>query len=164
MVLNSTNIIEDSQFQALSVSAEKWVPITQVCILFLGFVKIAKWQVRVSNLEEYLRSIKQQGYSLVGVEQTTQSKCLTSYRFPLKTVLLLGYDAGIAEIILYCTLLASIFSNEREGIPVHLIHMLDECVEIPQIGIIRSLNVHISGALLIWEYTKQHGFKTTENI
>ena len=40
MVLNSTNIIEDSQFQALSVSAEKWVPITQVCILFLSFVKI----------------------------------------------------------------------------------------------------------------------------
>ena len=42
VVLNSTNIIEDSQFQALSVSAEKWVPITQVCILFLSFVKISK--------------------------------------------------------------------------------------------------------------------------
>ena len=66
----------------------------------------------------------------------------------------------------HCTSLTSnilISSNEREGIPVHLIHMLDECVEIPQLGIIRSLNVHISGALLIWEYTKQHGFKTTED-
>ena len=30
LVLNSMNITEDSQFQALSVSAEKWVPITQV--------------------------------------------------------------------------------------------------------------------------------------
>lgn len=31
----------------------------------------------------------------------------------------------------------------------------DICVEIPQLGIIRSLNVHVSGAICIWEYTKQ---------
>lgn len=46
-------------------------------------------------------------------------------------------------------------SNEREGIPANLIQQLDVCVEIPQQGIIRSLNVHVSGALLIWEYTRQ---------
>lgn len=45
--------------------------------------------------------------------------------------------------------------NEREGIPADLIQQLDVCVEIPQQGIIRSLNVHVSGALLIWEYTRQ---------
>ncbi len=46
--------------------------------------------------------------------------------------------------------------NEREGIPVEIIHLLDTCVEIPQFGVIRSLNVHVSGAVLVWEYTKQH--------
>ena len=45
--------------------------------------------------------------------------------------------------------------NERGGIPVELIQLLDICVEIPQLGIVRSLNVHVSGALLIWEYTRQ---------
>lgn len=30
--------------------------------------------------------------------------------------------------------------------------MVDTCIEIPQLGIIRSLNVHVSGSLLIWEY------------
>jgi len=45
--------------------------------------------------------------------------------------------------------------NEKEGIPVELINQLDVCVEIPQQGIIRSLNVHVSGALLIWEYRRQ---------
>lgn len=30
--------------------------------------------------------------------------------------------------------------------------MLDLCVEIPQFGIIRSLNVHVSGSILLWEY------------
>ena len=49
----------------------------------------------------------------------------------------------------------SCVSNEKEGIPVNLIQLLDVCVEIPQQGIIRSLNVHVSGALLIWEYTRQ---------
>lgn len=60
-------------------------------------------------------------------------------------------------------LLTSVFSpfhlfirNEREGIPANLLQMLDVCVEIPQQGIIRSLNVHVSAALLIWEYTRQH--------
>ena len=50
-------------------------------------------------------------------------------------------------------------SNEREGIPANLIQQLDVCVEIPQQGIIRSLNVHVSGALLIWEYTRQQLLK-----
>ena len=39
---------------------------------------------------------------------------------------------------------------------MELIHLLDECVEIPQFGVIRSLNVHVSGAIVVWEYTKQH--------
>lgn len=47
-------------------------------------------------------------------------------------------------------------SNEREGIPANLLQMLDVCVEIPQQGVIRSLNVHVSAALLVWEYTRQH--------
>jgi tRNA G18 (ribose-2'-O)-methylase SpoU len=38
---------------------------------------------------------------------------------------------------------------------VDLIQMLDYCVEIPQLGVIRSLNVHVSAAIAIWEYTKQ---------
>ncbi len=50
--------------------------------------------------------------------------------------------------------------NEREGIPIDLIHMLDDCVEIPQLGVVRSLNVHVSGALFVWEYAKQHSLQT----
>lgn len=46
--------------------------------------------------------------------------------------------------------------NEREGIPANLLQLLDVCVEIPQQGVTRSLNVHVSAALLVWEYTRQH--------
>ena len=102
-------------------------------------VSAAKWmsiqEVRVSELKPYLERMRHQGYTLIGVEQTANSQTLTRYQFPVKSLLLLG--------------------NEKEGIPVELIQMLDVCVEIPQVGVIRSLNVHVSGALLVWEYTRQ---------
>jgi hypothetical protein len=34
--------------------------------------------------------------------------------------------------------------------------VVDVCVEIPQFGVIRSLNVHVSAALAVWEITKQN--------
>lgn len=111
---------EDIQFKSLSVSAAKWMNLQEV---------------RISSLKSYLESMRHEGYTLIGVEQTANSESLTRYQFPHKTLLLLG--------------------NEKEGIPVDLIQMLDVCVEIPQVGIIRSLNVHVSGALIVWEYTRQ---------
>lgn len=73
------------------------------------------------------------GLRQVGLEQTTTSECITQFKFPIKTVLLLG--------------------REKEGIPVELIQMLDACVEIPQLGMIRSLNVHVSAAIAMYQYT-----------
>jgi hypothetical protein len=32
---------------------------------------------------------------------------------------------------------------------------MDECVEIPQFGVVRSLNVHVSAAVAMYEYTRQ---------
>ncbi|KAM9613518.1 putative methyltransferase TARBP1 isoform 1-T1 [Trichechus inunguis] len=96
-------------------------------------------EVKPSQLIDYLQQKKAEGYTIIGVEQTAKSLDLTQYCFPEKSLLLLG--------------------NEREGIPANLIQQLDVCVEIPQRGIIRSLNVHVSGALLIWEYTRQQLLK-----
>uniref|UniRef100_A0A5F9CE86 tRNA (guanosine(18)-2'-O)-methyltransferase TARBP1 n=1 Tax=Oryctolagus cuniculus TaxID=9986 RepID=A0A5F9CE86_RABIT len=92
-------------------------------------------EVRPPQLVDYLQQKKAEGYTIIGVEQTAKSLDLTRYCFPEKSLLLLG--------------------NEREGIPANLIQQLDVCVEIPQQGVVRSLNVHVSGALLIWEYTRQ---------
>ena len=40
---------------------------------------------------------------------------------------------------------------------LQVLHLLDATVEIPQMGVVRSLNVHVSGALAVYEYTRQHG-------
>ncbi|KAK1905491.1 putative methyltransferase TARBP1 [Dissostichus eleginoides] len=93
-------------------------------------------EVKPLELTDFLQVKKSEGYCIVGVEQTANSQSLQDYQFPEKTLLLLG--------------------NEREGIPANLLQMFDVCVEIPQQGVTRSLNVHVSAALLIWEYTRQH--------
>ena len=46
--------------------------------------------------------------------------------------------------------------NEKTGIPSNLLPLLNICVEIPEHGNGRGMNTVVSGALLIWEYTRQH--------
>lgn len=52
-----------------------------------------------------------------------------------------------------------LYSNEREGVPANLLPLLDQCIEVPQCGVVRSLNVHVTGALFMWEYACQHFFQ-----
>lgn len=124
LAIADTNIIKDKQFQLISVTAEKWVPIIEV---------------PVDSIKTYLEKKKRQGFSILGLEQTANSVPLDQYVFPKKMVLVLG--------------------REKEGIPVDIIHILDACVEIPQFGVVRSLNVHVSGAIALWEYTRQQRSK-----
>ena len=94
------------------------------------------YEVQEKDLYSWLEFQKSKGYVILGLEQTANSKMLHEYKFPSKCVLLLG--------------------KEKEGIPQKYLNILDQCIEIPQFGVIRSLNVHVSGALCLWEYTKQH--------
>ena len=52
--------------------------------------------------------------------------CLSGVVLPRKMVLLVG--------------------REKEGIPVPLLQELDLVVQIPQLGLVRSLNVHVSAS------------------
>ncbi|KUF93897.1 hypothetical protein AM588_10004286 [Phytophthora nicotianae] len=87
------------------------------------------------DLRQALLRWKREGYTIVAVEQTASSVSLANYTLPRKMVLVLG--------------------REKEGIPVEVLQLVDVCVEIPQFGLVRSLNVHVSGALMLWEYTQQ---------
>jgi len=91
---------------------------------------------RGRELESYLTNMKINGYEIVALEQAENSANMQKFKFPKKSCLLLG--------------------NEREGIPDNLLCLVDHCVEIPQLGIVRSLNVHVSGAIAIWHFTQQH--------
>ena len=73
--------------------------------------------MRELDIPNYLTSMKTRGYSIIGIEQSNNSVCLSTFEYPKKSVLLLG--------------------KEREGIPAELMHLLDHVIEIPQMGIIR---------------------------
>lgn len=122
------------------------MPVFQLCVFLLRklqcgliffFVGIPHMNPsQTQELLPWLRTKQQEGYSIVGLEQTSSSKLIEEYEFPEKTVLLLG--------------------KEKEGIPVRFLELVNQCIEIPQLGIIRSLNVHVSAAICVWEYSKQH--------
>lgn len=92
-------------------------------------------EVKPTALVEYLRTKRQSGWQVVALEQAHGSVPVHSFRFSPCTVLLLG--------------------AEREGVPADLLAEADVCVEIPQAGLIRSLNVHVSASITLWEYTRQ---------
>ncbi|XP_011500002.1 PREDICTED: probable methyltransferase TARBP1 [Ceratosolen solmsi marchali] len=99
-----------------------------------------KWlkiiEVKSFLLDKYLMEMKDCDWTLIGAEQTINSVNLINFKFPNQTVLVLG--------------------NEKNGIPANILPLLDVCIQIPQFGITRSLNVHVTSAICFWEYIKQH--------
>ena len=105
----------------------------------IGFLRAAasgeKWTPLLSvppcTVKEFIISYKKLGYTIIGLEQTQNSIDIKNYKFHEKTVIVLG--------------------NEKEGIPQDIINLIDNCIIIPQYGNIRSLNVHVSAAIMLWE-------------
>lgn len=97
-------------------------------------------QVTESELPAYLQERRDEGYTLFGVEQTTGSVMLQDVVFPPRSLIVLG--------------------KEQQGLSAELIALMDACIEIPQLGVIRSLNVHVTASIAVWEYSKQHAFST----
>lgn len=121
LVLGDVSVVKNPEFEAISVSAEHWIPMKQVV---------------PEALVSWLRRKRLEGFTLVGLEQTANAVKLPEFRFPRKRVVL-------------------VLGAEKEGIPADVLQLLHATVEIPQLGIIRSLNVHVSAALALYEYTCQ---------
>lgn len=121
LVIPDMRLLRDPQFEKISSSAGRWIKIEEV---------------HEGHTRAYIQRCKQEGYTIVGLEQTDDSFCLSGVVLPRKMVLLVG--------------------REKEGIPVPLLQELDLVVQIPQLGLVRSLNVHVSASLIVWEHYKQH--------
>ena len=113
-------VTQHESFKALSMGAERWIPLQEVA---------------PSDLSAYLKEKRAAGWQVVALEQAHGSLPMQTFRFAPKTVLLLG--------------------AEGDGVPAALLADADACVEITQSGLIRSLNVHVSASVVLWEYTRQ---------
>jgi tRNA G18 (ribose-2'-O)-methylase SpoU len=88
------------------------------------------------TLPPVLDKLRGEGYRLVGLEQTTDSKNLPDYAFVRKTALVIG--------------------NERTGLTPDLLTMLDDVVEIPVWGMPYSYNVATATTMALYEYCRQY--------
>lgn len=75
LIIGSLRSTEDKLFRELASTAEKWLNIKEV---------------PPKNLKNYLTEMKCNGYKLIGIEQTANSQQLNEFKFPTKSVLILG--------------------------------------------------------------------------
>ncbi len=87
------------------------------------------------SLPPVLKTLRAEGYSIVGLEQTSGSKNLHSFDFEYKTALVIG--------------------NERHGLSDQELALLDDVVEIPVWGTPHSYNVATATAIALYEYCRQ---------
>lgn len=87
------------------------------------------------SLAPVLDRLREEGYEIVGLEQTTHSERLFDFRFVRKTALVIG--------------------NERTGLEPDLLQRIDRVAEIPMAGMPHSLNAATSAAIAIYEYARQ---------
>lgn len=98
----------------------------------LGSTESVDWKY-FKETTEALQELKKQGFYLCAIEQVTQSVSLQDFDFQKHEKI------------------AFVFGNEVFGVQEEVIEMCDECIEIPQLGTKHSLNVSISGGIVMWQ-------------
>lgn len=83
-----------------------------------------------------VQRLRAAGFRIVGLEQATQSHSLYEYRFPKRTLLIIGH--------------------ERHGITAELLAELHDAVEIPMYGKPFSHNAATAAAIAMYEYCRQY--------
>ena len=100
----------------------------------IGATESVEWEYE-KEIVIAVNKLKSQNYTLIGVEQTSESKTLGS-------------------TIIQDEKIAIIFGNEVEGISDEILPLLDDCIEIPQFGTKHSLNVSVCAGIVLWEVAK----------
>lgn len=79
-----------------------------------------------------IRELRQQGYRIIGIEQTDKSIPLNEFKPPVHPI-------------------ALVFGNEVGGLSDDVLPLLDDCIEIPQYGTKHSLNVAVCVGVVVWD-------------
>jgi tRNA G18 (ribose-2'-O)-methylase SpoU len=105
----------------------------------LGSTESVAWEY-VEKTEAIISQLKETGYKIIAVEQTTER------------ILLQDFKVQPNEKY------AFVFGNEVDGVSEEAIAMADAAIEIPQSGTKHSLNISVCLGIVMWELAKQFGF------
>jgi len=96
----------------------------------LGATESVKWQHFPQTID-CIQFLKNQGYYIVALEQTTGSTFLQDFR----------YEGPLAVVL----------GNEISGVSEEALTLVDAVLEIPQFGMKHSLNVSVSAGIVAWQ-------------
>jgi tRNA G18 (ribose-2'-O)-methylase SpoU len=83
-----------------------------------------------------VQQLKNEGYTIVAIEQIKESVMLDKFE--------------PQEGVKY----ALVFGNEVEGVAQEVVDICDSAIEIPQLGTKHSLNVSVSGGVVLWKFVE----------
>ncbi len=101
----------------------------------LGAELSVPWEYFATTAQS-LAALKADGYAIVAVEQVEGAVPLNEYR--------------VCPDRKY----ALVFGNEVDGVSEAALELCDEAIEIPQGGTKHSLNVSVSGGVVLWHFFK----------
>ena len=102
----------------------------------LGAEESVEWKY-FEQTEEALTWLKQQGYTVLAIEQCEGSTMLQDFqREPGKKY-------------------AVVLGNEVKGVQQQVVDLCDGCLEIPQYGTKHSLNVSVAAGIILWHLSKK---------
>ena len=101
----------------------------------LGAENTVTWK-HYQYTHQAVAELKAQGYTVFAIEQAAGSTLLP--------------DLQLDKSKKY----AVILGNEVKGVQQTVVDACDGCIEIPQFGTKHSLNVSVTGGIIIWEFQK----------
>ncbi len=104
----------------------------------LGATESVAWEY-VLQPEAAIQKMKQEGYRIVVVEQTTESVPLQDFASVMSDRLCI------------------VFGNEVNGVSDEVMALADVALEIPQAGTKHSLNISVCVGIVCWELFKRFG-------
>ncbi|MDX1919649.1 MAG: TrmH family RNA methyltransferase [Candidatus Caenarcaniphilales bacterium] len=95
----------------------------------------AKWE-NINVVEDVMKFIKEKGYVSIALEQHERSIPLWDFEFPQNSAIVIGHEV--------------------EGMKDEMVEQCDFVIEIPQFGLVESLNVSTATSIALYEYSRQH--------
>lgn len=106
----------------------------------LGAEMTVPWEYAPVTIEAVER-LKAEGYRVLAIEQVEGSVMLNEFRA----------EEGVKY--------ALVFGNEVAGVDQAVVDLVDGSIEIPQVGTKHSINVSVSGGVVLWNFFCQIGVK-----
>ena len=97
----------------------------------IGATESVNWEY-MEDAIGIINKHKKEGYTIISVEQTSNSKALGNYNWKNEKVLL-------------------VFGNEVDGVQQKIIDLSDFSLEIPQWGTKHSFNITVSTGIVLWD-------------